>query len=387
MNIRLVQLDGSLPNLAIMKLARWHLDHGDLVHVTRRILPDLFEPTYDRVYGSAIFNFSHTKIQMFRQQWPQGILGGTGTDIATTVEQVIGEPYERYDYSGYPDFTASIGFTQRGCRLACKFCVVRKKEGAPQSVNSIHQIWRGAPWPRKLHILDNDFFGVPEWRDRVKEIREGNFRVCLSQGINVRMITEEAAEALASIQYRDTQFRERRLYTAWDNIGEETRFYAGVAKLKAAGIPPSHLRVYMLVGFDQKETWQRIWYRFRRMVDSGIEPYPMVYDRTRQDLLCFQRWVVRGLYRRISWPEYRRQTKTDESLRGWHDVYTAARLNVTEASSTLGRAIMEARDRIWSREPGKHITLQELIQELPEDCTALLSGEFLLRAPSLPSPS
>ncbi len=323
MNVRLVQLDGSLPNLAIMKLARWHLDHGDSVHVTRRILPDLFEPTYDRVYGSAIFNFSHTKIQMFRQQWPQGILGGTGTGIETTVEQVIGEAYERYDYSGYPDFTASIGFTQRGCRLACKFCVVRKKEGAPQSVNSIHQIWRGAPWPRKLHILDNDFFGVPEWRDRVKEIREGNFRVCLSQGINVRMITEEAAEALASIEYRDTQFRERRLYTAWDNIGEEARFYAGVAKLRAAGIPPSHLRVYMLVGFDQKETWQRIWYRFRRMVDSGIEPYPMVYDRTRQDLLCFQRWVVRGLYRRISWPEYKRQTKTDESLRGWHDVYTA----------------------------------------------------------------
>jgi hypothetical protein len=155
----------------------------------------------------------------------------------TTVEQLIGRPYESYDYSGYPDFTPSIGFTQRGCRLGCRLCLVRQKEGSPQSVNSIYDIWRGEPWPRKLHILNNDFFGVPEWRDRIREMQEGKFRVCLSQGINVRMITEEAAAALASIQYRDTKFKERWLYTAWDNIGDEKKFYAGVARLEAAGIP------------------------------------------------------------------------------------------------------------------------------------------------------
>jgi hypothetical protein len=319
--VRLVQLDGSLPNLAIMKLARWHLEQGDTIHVTRRICPDLFEPDYDRVYGSAIFKFSQNKIALFRQQWPEGILGGTGTGLLTTVEQLIGQEYEFYDYSGYPDFASSIGFTQRGCRLRCKFCGVRQKEGSPRSVNTINDIWRGEPWPRKLHILDNDFFGVPEWRDRIREMRGGKFRVCLSQGINVRLITEEAAAALASIEYRDTRFRKRKLYTAWDNIGDEARFYEGVRKLENAGIPASHLRVYMLIGFDPKETWERVWYRFRRMVESGIEPYPMVYDRTRFDLLCFQRWVVRGLYRTIPWPAYRRQTKTVESLRGWGEVY------------------------------------------------------------------
>jgi hypothetical protein len=113
------------------------------------------------------------------------------------------------------------------------------------------------------------------------------------------------------------------------------------------------------------------------MVDSGIEPYPMVYDRTRADLLCFQRWVVRGLYRRITWPEYKRQTKTEESLCGWHDVFDAPRLGGTEASRKLARAIMEARERIWSREPGRHITVDDLIPELPVDCIALLSDEFL----------
>ena len=45
-----------------------------------------------------------------------------------------------------------------------------------------------------------DFFGHESWRDHIREIIDGDFRVCLSQGINVRMITTETAEALASIQ-------------------------------------------------------------------------------------------------------------------------------------------------------------------------------------------
>jgi tRNA A37 methylthiotransferase MiaB len=33
------------------------------------------------------------------------------------------------DYTIYPRFQQSIGFTQRGCRLNCSFCVVPQKEG------------------------------------------------------------------------------------------------------------------------------------------------------------------------------------------------------------------------------------------------------------------
>jgi len=60
--------------------------------------------------------------------------------------------------------------------------------------------------------------------------------VCFSQGINSRLINDEAAEALATIQYRNTKFNERKLYTAWDNIGEERVFFNGVEKLERAGI-------------------------------------------------------------------------------------------------------------------------------------------------------
>jgi hypothetical protein len=144
----------------------------------------------------------------------------------------------------------------------------------------------------------------------------------MSQGINTRLIQQEHAEALATIEYRNTKFNERKLYTAWDNIGDERVFFNGVDKLEKAGIPGKHLMAYMLIGCDIEETWERLWTRFRKMVDRGIEPYPMVFDRSRKDLICFQRWVITGLYRIIPWPDYERETKTEASVQGWKKVYT-----------------------------------------------------------------
>lgn len=319
MRVRLTQIDGSLPNLALMKLGHWHRARGDLVTFTRHAERDLFEPDYDAVYGSAIFKFSAPKISRFLAAWPGAILGGTGTDRQHTVEDILGlsgrndpDPYEHYDYSFAPGFEASIGFTQRGCRLSCKFCVVPGKEGRPRSVATVADIWRGVGHPKKLHLLDNDFFGQDEtqWRARIEEIRVGGFKVCLNQGINVRHITPAAAAALATVEYRDDQFRERRIYTAWDNLKDEGVFFRGVDMLETAGIPAKHIRSYMLLGYDKNETWERIHHRFNRMVARGIEPFPMVFDCRAADaqyyrrLKQFQRWAVTGLYRAVPFSEY-----------------------------------------------------------------------------------
>jgi pyruvate-formate lyase-activating enzyme len=311
--VRITQIDGALPNVALMRLAHWHKAQGDSVHITRHIERDLFEDAqYDAVYGSCIFSFSRERLDRFLRQWPGAIVGGTGTGGAATIEQIIGD-YEFYDYEGYDKFDASIGFTQRGCRLKCKFCVVPQKEGKNRSTGTIAQIWRGDPYPRHIHLLDNDFFGQPNYRAVVDEIREGGFKVCFSQGINTRLITDEAAQALATIKYSDTKFSRRRLYTAWDNLKDERIFFTGVERLAMAGIPPTNLMAYMLIGYDPLENWDRIWQRFNKMVALGIDPYPMVYNDKRQDLKCFQRWVITRTYKKTPWDEYRRQTKTEES--------------------------------------------------------------------------
>ena len=319
LKIRITQLDGKLPNLALMRLSHWHRARGDVVRFTRSPYRHLDEPGYDRVYASAIFEYSRPHVERLKAEFPAAIIGGTGSGSATTVESVVGD-HAGYSYDDYPGFAASLGFTQRGCRLNCKFCVVPGKEGKPKSTATIAEIWRGAPHPKHLHLLDNDFFGQPEeqWRARLEEVRAGRFKVCFNQGLNVRLMTPEAARELASIDYRDDGFTTRRLYTAWDNLKDEGVFFRGVDILEDAGVPATHLLAYMLIGFDKRETWERLLYRFNRMVERGIRPYPMVFgDRTRalplgglnarlagRSLMEFQRWAIRKAYTVVPFESY-----------------------------------------------------------------------------------
>jgi len=308
MQVRLTHIDGKLPNLALMKLSHWHRAQGDEVTLARTPSPSMFEPQYDLVYGSSIFQWSSGKVvKALREAFPDAIIGGTGTDTVETVEQALGlEEYEHYDYSIYPEYQWSIGFTQRGCRLNCGFCVVPKKEGKPKSINSIWDIWREGT-DRAVVLLDNDFFGQDLWRERIGEMQDGGFKVNFSQGINIRMVTPEAAEALATIRYYDGKFTARRLYTAWDNLGQEKVFFKGLDMLKDAGIPGNHVVVYMLIGYKPGETMDEILYRHRRLKDEGCWPYPMVYNNTyaNADLKRFQRWVLRRHDQFIPWEEYR----------------------------------------------------------------------------------
>jgi hypothetical protein len=260
-------------------------------------------------------------VAKFRQEFPEAIVGGTYNILDNrTVEDVLGiSESEHYDYSIYDKFAGSIGFTQRGCRLKCGFCVVPKKEGKPRSVNTIDTIWRGAPWPKHLHLLDNDFFGQSRehWQARVREITDGGFRVCLNQGINTRMIDDESAAAIAAMGYWDDSFRYQRLYTAWDNIGDEERFFRGVDTLERHGIPARHLLVYMLVGYDKRETWERLFYRFQRMADRYIMAYPMVFGDRKRTLPvdALQRTIVRGRHQVIDNPrDARLQKRTLEQF-------------------------------------------------------------------------
>jgi hypothetical protein len=73
---------------------------------------------------------------------------------------------------------------------------------------------------------------------------------------------------------------------------------------------------YMLVGYDRRETWARVLYRFHRMADIDIRPYPMPYKRTLRlppdgtavppdrTLAQFQRWAVRRLYTAVPFADY-----------------------------------------------------------------------------------
>lgn len=307
MKVRLTHLDGKLPNLALMKLAHWHKARGDEVHFTRRPVPTMFEQLdYDRVYGSTIFDWTTPVTERFKLAFPDAIVGGTASGHFATVESLIGEgKYEHYDYSIYHGWAPAIGYTQRGCRLSCKFCVVPEKEGKPTPLNTLAELTASNP-SKKVMLLDNDFFGIPGWwEDRIEEIKDGNYRVCFSQGINIRMVNDQVAEALASIQYRDNKFQRRRLYTAWDNLQDEKVFFRGLDRLNRAGIPSKHLMVYMLVGWAEGEDMEQVLYRFTKLCEAGCKPFPMVYNRQEQpELRKFARWVLQRYYEIVPWSQF-----------------------------------------------------------------------------------
>lgn len=302
-----LQLDGALPNLALLRIAGHHVARSDSVEYRRvgnaRSLQRQLFDEFDTVYASAIFERSAPLIDDVRREYPGAIVGGTGSGETLTLSDVGISETATPHYASVPGYTASIGFTQRGCRLRCPFCVVPTKEGSPRSDESVARIWRGDPWPRDLLLLDNDFFGVPEWPQRVREIIDGDFRVCLTQGINARTIGEDEAAALAAMKCRDTKFATRRIYTAWDNAKDEARLFRGLELLKRAGVPPGAIMVYMLVGYWPGETVADIEHRRARLREFGAMPYPMPYRRTRE-LVGFQRWIVGAYDKRIGWDEW-----------------------------------------------------------------------------------
>ncbi len=305
MKVLLFQLDGKLPNIALMRLAAYHRRRGDDVELRRTGHPERTfwdAPDDLLVYGSTIFLKTRFLAERLREAFPQAIIGGTGWDYSTTVEQFGVDSLEQ-DYSIYPKFRQSIGFSQRGCRLRCEFCVVPKKEGKIRPEQTVADIWRGDPWPRELLLLDNDFFGQPKWRDRIREIRDGNFKVSFVQGINARCLTEEAAEAIASVDYRDDGMSRKQIYTAWDNRDDEKKLFDGLGRLVKYGVKPRDIMVYMLCGFWPNETQQDREYRRQKLREFGAVPYPIPYVRT-TELIGFQRWVIGAYDKKISWSEW-----------------------------------------------------------------------------------
>jgi hypothetical protein len=230
-------------------------------------------------------------------------VGGTGYDVGRSLEQ-FGVTTDAMEYSLYPKFQPSIGFSQRGCRLKCDFCVVPKKEGAISTERSIASIWRGEGHPRHILLLDNDFFGARAWRDRVAEMREGRFRVCFAQGINARMLSEEAAEAIGSLDIRDDSFKTRRIYTAWDSKEDEVTLFRGLERLKNHGVTPDDVMVYILVGYWAGETHAERDYRRAKLRAWGARPYPMPFVRT-PELVGFQRWVIGAYDKKIPWEDWK----------------------------------------------------------------------------------
>ena len=155
----------------------------------------------------------------------------------------------------------------------------------------------------ELVLLDNDLFGNPQHEHVIGAIVDGRFKVNFCQGINARMLSDNAAAAIASTDYRDTNMKTRRIYTAWDSRKDERVLFRGLEALVRYGVRPRHIMVYVLIGYWPGETHEDRDHRRRRLREFGALPYPMPYRRT-PELVGFQRWVIGAYDKRIPWRDW-----------------------------------------------------------------------------------
>ena len=291
MKIGLLDLDSKIPNLALMKISQWHKLNGDDVE---HYMP-LAHHLYDKVYASKIFNFSDgSDIQ------DDMITGGTGIDLKISLPPKMDTMTPDYSLYNYPH---NIGFTQRGCRFKCEFCVVPQKEGTPWSANTIDELWTQRD-SKFLILLDNDFFGNPDWEERIEEMKEYDLRVNFSQGLNIRIISERQAQAVASVNFRNINDNSKQVTFAWDQINDERVIKRGFKRVTDAGINPYQMQFYVLIGFDT--TPEEDLHRVMMLKDWGCDPYAMPYDKSDPYQKKFVRWVNRrAVFHSCTWEEFK----------------------------------------------------------------------------------
>jgi hypothetical protein len=302
-NVALYDVDSKIPNLALMKLSTHHKNLGD---TTERYDP-LWASTYDAIYASKIFDFSDgSQIDPERMT-----VGGTGWDMGVSLAPSIEVLTPDYTLYNYPH---SIGFAMRGCRFRCKFCVVPEKEGRPKSNSSIADIWTNRT-SDFIVLLDNDFFGNPDWRDRITELRDLNLRVNLNQGLNIRLITVEQAAAIASLRFRSLSGKSKTIHFAWDRMRDERLIDKGFARCIEGGIKPHEMAFYVLIGFDS--TPEEDLRRVTKLRDLGTDPFVMPYKRDDPYQRRFARWVNhRAIFKTVAWEEYNNTTYRQKEHEG-----------------------------------------------------------------------
>ncbi len=291
MRVALYDVDSKIPNLALMKISAYHKTLGDTVEP---YFP-LAHAQYDKIYASKVFNFSDGSNLV------PGLMeiGGTGWDLKTTLPPVIEVMAPDYSFYKYPH---SIGFTMRGCRFNCPFCVVPGKEGRPEPASTIAEIWTNRD-SDFIVLLDNDFFGNPEWPDRIAEMREHNLKVCFSQGLNIRTITTEQARALAGVRFTNLKATTKQVYFSWDRILDEQLVLSGINRCIMAGLTPRQMGFYVLIGFDT--TSAQDYHRVILLKTLGCDPYVMPYDKSNRYQQRFARWVNhKAIFNSVEWEDY-----------------------------------------------------------------------------------
>jgi len=283
LKVLLIDVDSKIPNLALMKLSSWHKARGDTVGFRIR------DP--DKVYISCIFEKNKPqalgRAGIFNCPVEVGGYGVSDVKLPEEIEHLCP------DYSLY-GIHYSMGFTSRGCIRSCPWCIVPKVEGKVRDHAPLTEFLRHG----RVILLDNNFLASPRCNENLHLLIAWKTEVNFNQGLDIRLVDSHVAKLLRQVKYYDSDFKDRRLYFAFDLPEVEIDVLRGIRTLEEAGIPRSHLMFYVLTGFNT--TIQEDLHRVQVLEKLKVLPYIMVYNDRKELKLQqhLERWV-NGLYYQV----------------------------------------------------------------------------------------
>lgn len=307
MRIGLIDVDGhNFPNIPLMKISAWHKSKGDTVVWYEPLIHGYPNQPLDKVYMSKVFSF--TPDYEYYINAKEIKKGGSGYCIELVngkeiyhAENDIQLPYEVEhiypDYSLYPEFTkdTAYGFMSRGCPRGCDFCHVGVKEGRKSyKVADLSEFWRGQ---KNIVLLDPNTIACNEWKAILQQLIDSKAYVDFSQGVDIRLMTDEKAEMIKRIRIKNIHF-------AWDNYDDKEIIVPKLKKFKEiTQLDKRKMTVYVLTNFNTtlKQDLERI-YTIR---DLGYFPDVRIYDKQSLPkghiLLKLQRWCnFRAIFETVS---------------------------------------------------------------------------------------
>ena len=329
MKIGLIQIDGKLPNLALMKISSYYKAQGSQVEWAN--LQSRME--YEKVFASTIFTWNRPRAEFLEKQYENIDIGGTGWDLKKELPaeiEVCKPDYDLYTLDVVLRMNNSgsdrgvktkenhlkncqeivnmgYGFSSRGCVNHCKFCFVPEKEGPLRQGTPISEIVN--PRSNIITLFDNNMTADPLCIEKLAEIKERELVVNLCQGIDIRLMTDAKARAFGDVKHY------KRLHYSWDSVKHEKTVWDGI-RILSEHIKPYKQTCYVLCGFDT--TFEEDMYRAMKLIEYGVSPYIMIYNKRRDDkrLTLFQSWVNRRVCRADVFENYKPYKKWREESGG-----------------------------------------------------------------------
>ena len=237
-------------------------------------------------------------------------IGGSG--ISPSIQapdeiELLKPDYDLYPSEGYRQ--ESLGFTSRGCIRNCEFCIVHEKEGAFRRVQHVKKFVDFRY--KNVTLLDNNILADKEWFfENTNWILDHKLRINISQGMDIRLLTDEIADQIHRIKFIDGQMR-----FAWDRVDMEDIVKSGIEMLKDHKINVRrNVSFFVLSGYTNPKTgipvpFCKDVYRCNRLKQMGVMPYVMPWEGGTPLVKALARWANRRTLRDVPFWQYDRMPK------------------------------------------------------------------------------